>query len=212
MATICPTVTCQKDDLHEYRTQMERVENISNRIQVDLMDGEFAPTKSPDIEKIWFPEGKQIDLHLMYQHPSDVLNDVLELNPNMLIVHKEASVDFATLAGALHASGIKFGMAILPQTQVADCLEELEYVDHVLIFSGDLGHFGGKADFGLLKKIEQLRKYKPGLEIGWDGGVNAENAKQLADGGVDVLNVGGFIQNSDNPSEAFSQLSNLLES
>jgi ribulose-phosphate 3-epimerase len=191
---------------------MERVENLSDRIQVDLMDGEFAPTKSPDIDKIWFPEGKQIDLHLMYQHPADVLNDVLELNPSMLIVHKEAEVDFATLAGALHASDIKFGLAILPETQVADCLEELEYVDHVLIFSGDLGHFNGKTDFNLLKKIDQLRKYKPGLEIGWDGGINAENAKQLAVGGVDVLNVGGFIQTSDDPAAAYSQLTNLLQS
>lgn len=212
MATICPTVTCQKDDLHEYRTQMERVENLCGRIQVDLMDGEFAPTKSPDIDKIWFPEDKQIDLHLMYQHPSDVLNDVLELNPSMLIVHKEADVDFATLGSALHASDIKFGMAILPETQVADCLEELEYVDHVLIFSGDLGHFGGEADMNLLKKIEQLRKYKPSLEIGWDGGVRPENVQRLVEGGVDVLNAGGFIQTSENPKTAYDQLTNLLQS
>lgn len=212
MAIICPTVTCQSEDLHEYRTQMERVENLSNRIQVDLMDGEFAPTKTPDIDKIWFPEGVQVDLHLMYQHPADVLNDVLELNPSMLIVHKEAHVDFATLSGALRASGIKVGLAILPETPVSDCLDELEFVDHVLIFSGDLGHFGGTADLDLLKKVDQLKRYKPSLEIGWDGGVNAENAKQLAEGGVDVLNVGGFIQTSDNPKAAYEQLSNLLQS
>lgn len=212
MSIICPTVTCQSEDLHEYRTQMERVEYLSDRIQVDLMDGEFAPTKSPDIDKIWFPEDKQIDLHLMYQHPADVLNDVLELNPSMLIVHKEAHVDIATLSGALRASKIKVGLAILPKTPISDCLDELEYVDHVLIFSGDLGHFGGTADLNLLKKIDQLKKYKPSLEIGWDGGVNTENAEQLAAGGVDVLNVGGFIQKADDPKVAYEQLSNLLQS
>lgn len=210
MSLVCPTVTCQSEDLHEYRTQMERVENLAQRIQVDLMDGEFAPTKSPDIDKIWFPEGKQIDLHLMYQHPADVLNDVLELNPSMLIVHKEAHVDIATLSGALRASGIKLGLAVLPETPVSDCLDELEFVDHVLIFSGDLGHFGGKADLNLLKKIDQLKKYKPSLEIGWDGGVDEENAKQLAEGGVDVLNVGGFIQNAKDPKSAYDELTKLL--
>lgn len=191
---------------------MELVENLASRIQVDLMDGEFAPTKSPDIDKIWFPEGIQIDLHLMYQHPADVLNDVLELKPNMLIVHKEAHVDIATLSGALRASDIKLGLAILPETPVSDCLDELEFVDHVLIFSGDLGHYGGKADLNLLNKIDQLKKYKPGLEVGWDGGVNETDVKQLAEGGVDVLNVGGFIQNSDDPVAAYKQLSNLLQS
>ena len=150
MSIICPTVTCQSEDLHEYRTQMELVENLASRIQVDLMDGEFAPTKSPDIDKIWFPEGIQIDLHLMYQHPADVLNDVLELKPNMLIVHKEAHVDIATLSGALRASDIKLGLAILPETPVSDCLDELEFVDHVLFF-WRLGHYGGKADLSLLK-------------------------------------------------------------
>lgn len=212
MSVICPTVTCQSEDLHEYRKQMERVENLASRIQVDLMDGEFAPTKSPDIDKIWFPENIQVDLHLMYQHPADVLNDVLELHPSMLIVHKEAHVDFATLSGALRASDIKLGLAILPETPVADCLDELEFVDHVLIFSGDLGHYGGMVDLKLLKKIEQLRKYKPSLEIGWDGGVNLGNVKSLVEGGVDVLNVGGYIQNSDDSAAAYKQLANLLQS
>lgn len=212
MAIICPTVTCQSEDLHEYRTQMERVENLAPRIQVDLMDGDFAPTKSPDIDKIWFPEGVQVDLHLMYQHPADVLNDVLELAPHMLIVHKEAHVDIATLASALRVGGIKIGLAILPKTPVSDCLDELEFVDHVLIFSGVLGHYGGEADLSLLKKIDQLKKYKPGLEVGWDGGVNESDVKQLAEGGVDVLNVGGFIQNAESPVASYKQLSNLLQS
>lgn len=212
MSTICPTVTCQTDDLHEYRTQMERIENLSDRIQIDLMDGEFAPTKSPSIDKIWFPEGKQIDLHLMFQHPADVLNDVLELHPSMLIVHKEAQVDIPTLAAALQVSGIKLGLAILPETPISDCLDELEHVTHVLIFSGTLGQFGGTADLGLLKKVQQLKKYNPSLEIGWDGGVNLENVKALADGGIDVLNVGGFIQEANDSNAAYERLCNLLQS
>lgn len=212
MAIICPTVTCQSDDLHEYRRQMEKVENITDRIQVDLMDGDFAPTRSPEVDKIWFPEDKVIDLHLMYRHPADELNDVLELHPSMLIVHKEANVDFATLAGALRSAGIKVGMALLPETPVSDCLDELEYIDHVLIFSGDLGHYGGHADLNLLKKVTQLKKYKPSLEIGWDGGVNDQNVKALVEGGVDVLNAGGFIQKADDAKAAFEQLRNLLQS
>lgn len=191
---------------------MERVENLAARIQVDLMDGDFAPTKSPDIENIWFPEDKTIDLHLMYRHPADVLNDVFELHPHMLIVHKEANVDFPTLATSLRAGGVKVGLAILQDTGVQDCLEELEYTDHVLIFSGDLGHFGGQADLNLLKKVEQLKKYKPSLEIGWDGGVSPENARALIEGGVDVLNVGGFIQNAADPKAAYEELINLLQS
>lgn len=212
MSIVCPTVTCQTDDLHEYRRQMEKVEYLADRLQVDLMDGDFTPTKSPEIDKIWFPESKTIDLHLMYRHPSDVLNEVLELKPSLLIVHAEASFDMPTLATALHAEDIKVGLALLQDTDPSLYLEELEYADHVLIFSGDLGRFGGAANLGLLKKVAKLKKFKPSLEIGWDGGVNDQNIKAVAEGGIDVINAGGFIQNAEDAKTAYELLTNLLQS
>ncbi|MGI0133798.1 MAG: hypothetical protein ACREBW_02415, partial [Candidatus Micrarchaeaceae archaeon] len=86
-----------------------------------------------------------------------------------------------------------------------------DMIDHVLIFSGHLGHFGGSADTRLLAKVRELRSLKPSVEIGWDGGVNATNAAELAAGGVDVLNVGGFIQHAVNPVQAYSYLEDLVQ-
>lgn len=211
MSIVCPTVTCQSEDLHEYRRQMEKVE-FADRIQIDLMDGIFTPTKSPDIDSIWFFEDKVIDLHLMYKNPADTLNRVLDLKPNLLIVHAESDVHIPTFAGAVKSSGIKFGMALLASTPAADILDYIDYLDHVLIFSGDLGKFGGEVNLELLKKISQIKEYKPSLEIGWDGGVNDTNIKQLVSGGVDVINVGGFIQNAEDPFGNYQKLINLIQS
>jgi ribulose-phosphate 3-epimerase len=58
----------------------------------------------------------------------------------------------------------------------------------------------------LLNKVTELRKLKPELEIGWDGGINVDNAKQLSEGGVDVLNVGGAIQKAEDPKAAYDKL------
>lgn len=211
MSIISPTVTCQSDDLHEYRKQMEKVE-FAERMQIDLMDGVFTPTKSPSIESIWFFEDKVTDLHLMYKYPADALNVVLDLKPNLLIIHAEADVHVPTIAGALKSAGIKFGLALLAETPVSEILDHVEYLDHVLIFSGDLGRFGGQADLNLLKKISQLKIYKPTLEFGWDGGVNEMNVKQLRNGGVDVINVGGYLQNADDAFTNYQKLTNLLQS
>lgn len=211
MAIVCPTVTCQSDDLHEYRRQMERIENLSKHIHVDLMDGDFAPSKSPNIDSIWFPEDVQVDLHIMYRDPSDVLNTVIELKPRLLIIHSEANGDPATLSDALQVADIKFGVALLQDTPVSTILDQLEYVDHVLIFSGVLGRFGGEANLGLLSKVAQLKKYKPNIEIGWDGGINADNVRALVDGGVDILSVGGFIQNAEDPRAAYNNLVERLK-
>jgi ribulose-phosphate 3-epimerase len=109
-------------------------------------------------------------------------------------------------AARLHVEGIRAGLAILPGTSVESVEQIINSFDHLLIFSGDLGHFGGKADLSLLAKAQEAKEHHPDLEIGWDGGVNDQNAKQIADGGIDVLNVGGFIQNATNSEEAYGKL------
>ena len=95
----------------------------------------------------------------------------------------------------------------MPGTPVDKIKSALGNIDHVLVFSGNLGYQGGsEADVALLDKVKKLRELKPTLEIGWDGGVSDQNARQLAEGGVDVLNTGGFVHNAENPSDAYAKL------
>ncbi len=75
-----------------------------------------------------------------------------------------------------------------------------------MIFSGDLGKFGGTASMMQLEKVRLVKKIKPNVEIGWDGGVQLDNAYTLSQGNVDVLNVGGAIAKSDNPAETYNEL------
>jgi ribulose-phosphate 3-epimerase len=204
VAVICPTVTAL--DPHEYREQMERIEPFAERVHIDLMDGELAPTKSPGLDHVWWPENLKADIHLMYQKPMDQLEQLVKLKPNLVVIHYEAEVDHAHFATHLRENGIKAGLAILQDTPAEKTFEILNCFDHVLIFSGNLGHHGGEANLDLLGKIPFLRQQKPDLEISWDGGINDQNAKRLIEGGVDVLNVGGFIQNSDDPTTAYAKL------
>jgi ribulose-phosphate 3-epimerase len=209
MAVICPTITAF--DLHEYRTQMEQILPFTERIHIDLMDGEFAPTKSPDIDRIWLPAGFVNDIHLMYQHPMDYLEQLIKLKPNMVVIHNEATVHHMHFAAELHKAGIKAGLAILHDTPVENAYQIMDSFDHVLIFSGNLGYHGGStADFGLLDKVIKVRRHHPSAEIGWDGGITDQNAKQLIAGGVDVLNVGGFIQQALDPSAAYATLKEAI--
>src|SRR6185437_8699058 len=112
-------------------------------------------------------------------------------------------LDFATFA---HRYGIEVGVALLPRTPVDAIAPALGVIDHVLIFSGDLGHFGGHTNMQLVNKVHQLRQLKPQLEIGWDGGVNEQNALELVRNGVDVLDVGGAIQRASDPMAAYAKL------
>lgn len=204
MAVICPTVTAT--DPHEYRQQMERIASFAERLHVDFMDGLFARTRSPDLKQAWWPHSIPTDLHLMYQRPDVYLEEIVRLRPTLVIVHAEAEGGFVAFADRLHQEGIQVGVALLQDSEPELIEPALKRIDHVLLFSGSLGRFGGEADLHLLGKIIKLKKMKASLEIGWDGGINAHNVRQLMKGGVDVLNVGGAIQKAKDPAAAYAKL------
>lgn len=205
MSSIAPTITA--GSYHEFQRQLVRVKPFAERIHIDLMDGMFAPTTSISLDEIEVPHDIVTDIHVMYVNPTRYIEKFIGLKPNLVIVHAEAKGDFAELADALHDAGIKVGLALLPETEVKNIAPAIALVDHVLIFSGNLGYQGGsRADPNLVYKINQIRRLKRYIEIGWDGGVNQQNATALVKAGIDVLNVGGYIQHADDPERMYQKL------
>lgn len=204
-ATICPTVTAVES--HQYRAQIERIEPFAVRWHIDLADGILAPRRLIELDKLWWPGNVQVDLHMMYKDPAAHIELLIVMHPRLVIIHAEADGDFKEFADRLHRHGIQVGVALLPNTPAELLVSSLDKIDHVLIFSGNLGYQGGShADLDLLSKAQLLRAAKPSLEIGWDGGVNDDNAPNLAAAGIDVLNVGGFIHEAHNPKAAYDSL------
>jgi ribulose-phosphate 3-epimerase len=204
MAIICPTVLANTEA--DYNAQIKRIAPFAERIQIDLMDGEFAAPASIPLDKVWWPHSVKADIHLMYQRPFDHIDQLIHMQPHMVIFHVEAMFHHMHMAAELHKGGIQAGLAILPDTPVANIEQILSSFDHLLIFSGNLGHFGGKVNLDLLHKVIEAKEHHPSLEIGWDGGINKDNAQALVQGGIDVLNVGGAIQKTDNPASAYNTL------
>lgn len=209
MAVIAPCVTAT--DAQAYREEMARIAPFATRVHVDFSDGVFSPVKLINPIQAYWPETMVADLHLMMKKPEAHLETVVSLKPQTVIVHAEAEGNLLGMLLQLRALGIKAGVALLQQTDPESARELITQADHVLIFSGDLGHFGGTADMELLKKVTQIRSINPIAEIGWDGGVNAENAAQLVLGGVEVLDAGGDIQKASDPAEAYNQLVEVVQ-
>lgn len=203
MVYIAPTVTATDRTL--YRKQLEEIQSFSQRIHLDIMDGVLAPIKSLDPEFLWWQPGPRVDIHVMYKKPVEILEKLIKLQPSLIIFHASAD-ELEKCLREVKSMSIDCGVALLPEEMPSDLSSVIELLDHVLIFSGHLGHFGGEVDFGLADKIKHLKNMKPSLEIGWDGGVNDANAKKLCDLGVDVLNVGGYIHRAKDPESAYDKL------
>jgi len=203
-AEICPAITAATPE--EFRKQIEAICTSAVRLHLDVSDGILTPAKSINIDEIWWPGGVRADIHVMYKQPFEHSALLLNLRPQLIIVHAEAEGDFISFATKAHATGVEVGVALQQDTQPEILQQALPYIDHVMIFSGKLGYFGGQANLTLLDKVQRLKAMKPQLEIGWDGGVSVENARALAEAGVDVLNSGGFIQKAADPTAAYEAL------
>lgn len=196
------------DDPHIFRAMMERVGLLASRLQIDLMDGDFAPHRNIAPEKLWWPSGVRADLHVMYRKPETVLETLVKLRPHLILFHAESEGDLVSLMRSVKAKGIKIGVVLLPETSVADAKKLIERADHVLIFGGKLGE-AGEADLTQLEKVADIRAISPRVEIGWDGGANAETIPTIAAAGVDVINVGAALQRALDPLETYHALSAL---
>lgn len=204
MSQIVPTIMAETID--QLRESSNRVQPFARRVHIDISDGEFAPTFLINETQLFWPQGWEVDIHAMVARPSEHLAQLIQLKPSLVILHAETQEDILPHIAALKQAGIKAGVALLKTTVPATVEAAIKAADHVMIFSGDLGKFGGTASMMQLEKVRLVKKIKPEVEIGWDGGVNVENAYTLTQGGVDVLNVGGAIAHSQVPADTYNEL------
>jgi ribulose-phosphate 3-epimerase len=208
MSVIAPAILAETPD--DYKAMVERIHPFAQRVHVDVCDGEFAPSFTVGAAQVWWPQEWVVDIHAMVARPSEHLETLVSLKPHMIIFHAEVQEDIVPVLQHIKQLGIKAGVALLKPTVPSTVTAAIEAADHVMIFSGDLGKYGGTASLMQLEKVRLIRAIRQDVEIGWDGGANIENAYSLAQGGVDVLNVGGTIAKSNDPQATYTAMVNEI--
>lgn len=204
MAVVAPTILTET--LDEYKASVDRLMPFAKRVHIDISDGEFTPTFLLGESQLYWPKEWEVDIHAMVARPSEHIAQLINLKPSLIIFHAEIQEDRAALVNQIKAAGIKAGVALLKTTVPSTLADVIKLVDHVLIFTGDLGKNGGVASLMQLEKVRLVKAINPAVEIGWDGGVNIENAYTLAQGNVNVLNVGSAIAGADDPAAVYEAL------
>lgn len=203
-AEICPTILATTPD--QYKAFVMAYQSFAKRIQVDIVDGQFAPTQTITEDNVWWPEGWKVDVHMMVARPSEHMEILEQLKPHMVIFHAESGEDLIPYFDKLHDSGIKCGVALVRTTYPGDVQEVIAAADHVLIFAGDLGKQGGVADLLQVEKVGIIKKLNSAAEIGWDGGANLKNIRALSHADIDVINVGAALATADDPAETYAEM------
>ena len=204
MSEVAPTITVSSID--DFKATIDRITPFAKRVHIDISDGQFAPVQMVSVDEIYWSKEWTVDVHAMVKNPLDYVGKLIAMKPNLITFHAESDIDIIPIIQSIQQYGIKAGVALLKTTVPSTVAEAIKAADHVLIFSGNLGYYGGTASMMQLEKIRLIKKINPKVEIGWDGGINAGNAFTLAQGGVDVLNVGGAINTAEDPAGVYAKL------
>lgn len=204
---IAPTILTASPD--EFQAALVAINEFTNQVQIDITDGEFAPSRTIGLDHVFWPDNWQVDLHMMVKNPSRYIDKLILMKPHLVIFHAEVEEDLRPSFEKLRQAGIKVGVALLRQTVPEQKADLITLADHVLIFAGDLGRMGGQANLLQIQKVRLIRAISPNVEIGWDGGANIDNLPMIIQAGVDVINVGSAISLASNPAEAYKAMVEL---
>ncbi|MEI6053977.1 MAG: hypothetical protein WCQ49_01270 [Candidatus Saccharibacteria bacterium] len=204
MSIVAPSITVETADA--YKTAIDKFKPFAQRVHIDISDGQFAPVPLLDLGSLWWPREWIVDIHAMVSNPLDYVDKLIALKPHLITFHAETNMDLLPVIDKIKKYNIKVGIALLKPTVPSSIAYLINAVDHVLVFSGDLGHYGGTASLMQLEKIRLIKAINSNVEIGWDGGVSVDNAFTLTQGGVNVLNVGGALNNVADPASVYIEL------
>ncbi len=175
-------------------------------LHFDVMDGHFVNNLTfgaPVIKALRDKSDKVFDVHLMMENPLKYLDDFVAAGSDIISIHFEC--EDVKQYGVEHclkiikSKGVKAGLVIQPDTNVAEIISYLPFCDLVLVMSVYAG-FGGQSFItSALNKISLLNDLKQTLAnellISVDGGINDKTVKDVKAAGVNVVISGSYIFN-----------------
>ena len=196
-------------DFGRLRELAELVAPHSGYLHMDVMDGHFVPNLTMGPDTIAALRGiAPLDVHLMVTDPLNFIESFADAGADIITVHAEAN-DTAASIDAIHARGLKAGVAIRPSTPLSALDPWLDAAELLLPMSVEPGFCGQVFDEGTYGRIRSLREARPDTLIEVDGGVTCDNAAALREAGADILVSGSAIFGTKDPVASARMIAGL---
>ena len=218
-AKFSPSLMCM--DLTQFKEQITAMNKKADFYHVDIMDGNYVRniTLSPFfIENLKKITTVPIDVHLMVNHPEDIIHMSLEAGADIISFHPEtANNKIFRLLNQIKDAGKKCGVVLNPATPAESIAEYAHLLDKVTVMSVDPGYAGQKfipESLNKIRKLINMRKnngYHYLTEI--DGSCNEKTFGQIAESGVDVFIVGtsGLFSLHEDVSQAWDRMIEIFQ-
>ncbi|ADC72854.1 ribulose-phosphate 3-epimerase [Thioalkalivibrio sp. K90mix] len=192
----------------------EEVDNVlasgADIVHFDVMDNHYVPnlTIGPLVCDALRKHGvtAPIDVHLMVKPVDRIIPDFAQAGASYITFHPEASDHIDRTLQLIHSEGCKAGLVFNPATPLSYLEYVMDKVDMILLMSVNPGFGGQKFIPATLDKLRAARKMieESGRDIRLeiDGGVKADNIREIKAAGADTFVAGSAIFGAGNDADA----------
>jgi len=217
MATLAPSILSA--DFSRLGADVAAIEQGgADYIHMDIMDGSFVPNITfgvPVVKSLVGKTGLPFDIHLMIDHPDDILEEFVTPQTEYIVVHQEACRHLHRTVQHIKGLGCKAGVALNPATPLIMLEDILPDVDLVLLMTVNPGFGGQKYIPQMTEKIQQLAAIKKakGLDfvIEIDGGVKLSNVAELKAVGAEMFVAGSAVFGAEDVPARCEEFQKILK-
>ena len=210
MTKVAPSILAA--DLLRMQQSVSLIETSgADELHFDVMDGHFVPNLSfgPALLKAVKKEFSLFcDVHLMLTDPINYVEAFAKAGADHITIHQEAN-DFLPCIRKIKELGLRVGASLKPGTPADTLREVLPLLDRVLLMTVEPGFGGQSLMRDVLKKAAELRLMGFHGDIQADGGINGDNAWELAKAGVNTLVMGTAFFTADDPATLVEKVHQL---
>jgi|TARA_X000000950_G_scaffold183627_1_gene222421 ribulose-phosphate 3-epimerase len=201
----------------------EEVEHVlasgADWVHFDVMDNHYVPnlTIGPMVCQALRHHGvtAPIDVHLMVEPVDALIGMFANAGASLISFHPDASIHVDRSLQLIRDAGCQAGLVFNPAAGLEPLKYVMDKVDLVLLMSVNPG-FGGQSFIpSTLPKLREVRTMidAAGLPIRLevDGGVSADNIREIAEAGADTFVAGSAIFNQPDYQAVIDKMRQELE-
>lgn len=216
--SLVPSLPAKSFD--EIQTLLDSLHDVISGIQIDIVDGKFAPHVSwpfteenaqTSLKQLTEYNDLEIEMDCMCMNPETYLDTFVSIGVSRVVVHAESTKNYEDCIAHSRKHGYRIGLGIRNNTRNAFLDTYIPQFDYVQVMGiENIGVQGQSFDEKTFDTVKNLRAQYPHLEIAVDGGVNGTTIPLLQKAGANRFAPGSVISKSENPQEVYEQLWALL--